>query len=114
MAGVFPAETVMRKSGLTLGYRIVEVTRPCLLGRPGTSLRGHEFHYSTLEPTGELHYACTLSDAEGRAVGHDGLTTRNTIALYSHLHFGSRPEMVADLLTAARRESGHRRSVRKG
>lgn len=114
MAGVFPAEAVMRKAGFTLGYRTVEVTRPCLLGRPGTLLRGHEFHYSTLEPKGELRYACTLSDAEGKAIGHDGLTMGNTIALYSHLHFGSHPEVVNDLLAVARRESGRRRSVRKG
>ncbi|MCC2642927.1 MAG: cbiA [Nitrospira sp.] len=114
MVGIFPAETVMRTSGLTLGYRTVEVSRTCLLGKPGTSLRGHEFHYSVLEPKGDLDYACMLSDAEGRPAGHDGLTTANTIAFYSHLHFGSRPDVVTDLLAVARRESRHRRPVRKG
>jgi len=99
MVGLFPAETVMRKAGMTLGYRTVEVTQSCLLGSAGTSLRGHEFHYSLLEPKGPLHYACTMSDAEGKVVGQDGLMVGNALALYSHLHFASRPEVVASLVT---------------
>ncbi|WHZ21364.1 MAG: Cobyrinic acid a,c-diamide synthetase [Nitrospira sp.] len=108
MAGIFPAEAVMRKAGLTLGYRTVEVTQPCLLGQPGMSLRGHEFHYSALESKGPLHYACSLSDAEGTSIGQDGLREGNTLALYSHLHFGSHPEVASELLAAAR---GSRRTV---
>ena len=103
MVGLFPAETVMRKAGLTIGYRRVEVDQPCLLGQPGTLVRGHEFHYSLLQPTGELRYACTLSDAEERPIGQDGLTASNTLALYSHLHFGSAPDVVTTLLAAADR-----------
>lgn len=103
MVGLFPAETVMRKAGMTLGYRTVDVTHSCLLGPVGTSLRGHEFHYSLLEPKGPLRYACTLSDAEGRVVGQDGLMAGNTLALYSHLHFASRPEVVTSLITHLQR-----------
>lgn len=102
MVGLFPTETVMRKAGMTLGYRTVEVTHSCLLGPAGTSLRGHEFHYSLLEPKGSLHYACTLADAEGKVVGQDGLMFGNALALYSHLHFASRPEVAARLVEAAR------------
>ncbi len=98
MVGVFPAEAVMRNTGMTLGYRSVQVTRPCLLGGAGASLRGHEFHYSVLEPKGQLHYACTLSDVQGKLVGEDGLMVGNTVALYSHLHFASRPEVVTTLV----------------
>lgn len=110
MVGLFPAETVMRKARMTLGYRSVAVTQLCLLGSPGTSVRGHEFHYSQLEPLGQLHYACTLSDAEGKLVGQDGLMARNTLALYSHLHFASRPEVVTSLV-ANLRESQNRSSI---
>ena len=98
MVGLFPAETVMRTAGMTLGYRSVDVKQPCLLGSHGTSVRGHEFHYSRLEPKGPLQYACSLSDAEGRLVGQDGLMVKNTLAMYSHLHFASRPEAAASLL----------------
>ncbi len=114
MVGVFPAEAVMRKNGMTLGYRTVEIAESCMLGGAGTVVRGHEFHYSMLEPTGELHHACTLSDAAGKPVGQDGLTMGNTLALYSHLHFGSHPAVVADLLGTARRLRGAQASATKG
>ncbi len=114
MVGVFPADAVMRKNGMTLGYRTVEIAESCMLGGAGTVVRGHEFHYSMLEPTGELHHACTLSDAAGKPVGQDGLTTGNTLALYSHLHFGSHPAVVADLLRTAYRQRGAQASVTKG
>ncbi len=113
MVGVISAEAVMRKAGMTLGYRTVRLTAPCLLGPAGTVLRGHEFHYSLLEPTGELQYACALSDADGKPVGPDGVMSRNTLALYSHQHFGSCPEMVGHLLAAARRGAGTRTSSGK-
>ena len=102
MVGVISAEAVMRKQGMTLGYRTVRLTQPCLLGSEGTVLRGHEFHYSVLEPTGELQYVCALSDADGKPVGPDGVIRRKTLALYSHQHFGSCPEVVGHLLGTAR------------
>jgi len=114
MVGVFPADAVMRKNGMTLGYRTVEIAESCMLGGAGTVVRGHEFHYSMLEPTGELHHACTLSDAAGKPVGQDGLTMGNTLALYSHLHFGSHPAVVADLLGTAHRLRGAQASATKG
>ncbi|MCS6288633.1 MAG: cobyrinate a,c-diamide synthase [Nitrospira sp.] len=114
MVGLFPADAVMRRNGMTLGYRTVAVTQPCILGRSGTSMRGHEFHYSMLEARGDLRYACMLSDAAGKPVGQDGLTMGNTLALYSHLHFGSHPVVVTDLLGTARRLRGAQASATKG
>lgn len=103
----------MRTSGMTLGYRIVETMQSCLLGPAGTAVRGHEFHYSLLESKGELTYACRLADAAGQPVGHDGLMIGNTLALYSHQHFRSCPEMVTNLLRAARQAKTIRQAVRK-
>lgn len=98
----------MRESSLTLGYRTVETVRACLLGPAGTSVRGHEFHFSVLEPKGEVSYACALADAAGQPVGRDGLMKGNTLALYSHQHFGSNPEIAGNLLKAARQERAAR------
>jgi len=109
MVGVFPAEAVMRESGMTLGYRTVETVRACLLGPAGTSVRGHEFHYSVLEPKGDVQYACTLTDATGQPVGQDGLMKANTLALYSHQHFGNCPEMAINLLKTVREQKAVRR-----
>ncbi len=101
MVGLFPAEAVMQKPGLTLGYRTVELTQDCILGASGTTARGHEFHYSTLAPRGSLAYACALSDARGDSKGQDGLAEGNVLALYTHLHFASRPEIAKALVASA-------------
>ncbi|MDC8448767.1 MAG: cobyrinate a,c-diamide synthase [Nitrospira sp.] len=102
MTGIFPAETVMQKHGLTLGYRTVECTRRCILGEIGVTARGHEFHYSTLVARGPLQYACALNDAGGNSTGRDGLTRHNVLALYTHLHFARQPQVGTALVEAAR------------
>lgn len=103
MVGIFPAETIMRKPGLTLGYRTVACSRRCILGDVGSIARGHEFHYSTLVEREPLQYACALRDADGLSKGQDGLMKGNALALYTHLHFASQPEIAASLVESARR-----------
>lgn len=105
MVGLFPAEAVMDKSGLTLGYRMVEISHDCILGASSASGRGHEFHYSTLVQKGRLNYACVLRDAQGNSKGQDGLTVGNTMALYTHLHFASQPQIAKSLVSSVRRTS---------
>ncbi|MFM8552139.1 MAG: cobyrinate a,c-diamide synthase [Nitrospiraceae bacterium] len=113
MVGLFPAEAMMRKPGLTLGYREVELTIPCAIGRPGLKVRGHEFHYSSLVPNGTLDYACAVTDAKGQPRSPDGLVHGNVVALYAHLHFSSQPAVARALVASARawRQSG---TIRKG
>lgn len=102
MVGLFPAEAVMSKQGLTIGYREVELARPCLLGESGIKARGHEFHYSSLAPRGPLDYGCRMIDAKGAEKGQDGLLVGNVVALYAHLHFSSQPSLAHALVTSAR------------
>jgi cobyrinic acid a,c-diamide synthase len=102
MVGLFPAEAVMHKQGLTIGYREVELAQSCLLGEPGIKVRGHEFHYSSLVPHGPLGYACHLADVRGQERGQDGLLACNVVALYAHLHFSSQPSLAHALVAAAR------------
>src|SRR5437870_4512964 len=105
MVGLFPAEAVMRKPGLILGYRTLELSQDCILGVSGSTARGHEFHYSTLVPKGKLDYVCALRDARGEPKGSDGLIVGNTLALYAHLHFASQPQIVKSLVSSVRRTS---------
>jgi len=113
MVGLFPAEAVMRKPGLTLGYRTVEVAQPCILGASGMTARGHEFHYSTLVSKGPLTYACGLADVRGESKGPDGLSIGNVVALYTHLHLSSQPQIAASLVASARR-TAERASAHQG
>ena len=103
MVGLFQAEAVMQRQGLTLGYRVVEITRPCILGECGVTVRGHEFHYFTVVPKEALAHVCALTDARGDSKGPDGLVLGNVLALYTHLHFSSRPQVAASLVASARR-----------
>ena len=112
MVGLFPAEAVMKKSGLTLGYRTVELSQTSILGVSGVIARGHEFHYSTLVPRGPLDFACSLSDARGDSKGRDGLVLDNVLALYTHLHFASQPTLAAALVDSARRIAVSQRGAR--
>jgi cobyrinic acid a,c-diamide synthase len=114
MVGLFSAETVMRKPGLTLGYRTMELAQECILGVSGTVARGHEFHYSTLVPKGRLDYACALRDAKGLSTGQDGLIAGNTTALYTHLHFASQPKIAKSLVASGRRNSPRLMLAQKG
>lgn len=112
MVGVIPAETAMSRTTMTLGYRELTVTRGGPLGDQGVRVRGHEFHYSTLHPKGDLEYLGHLTDAQGRDRGGDGITVGNVIALYTHLHFSSHPHVPAALVEAARGE-GAMRGIRR-
>jgi cobyrinic acid a,c-diamide synthase len=91
MVGLFSAEAVMQKSRMTLGYREFHITRTCILGEPGTRIRGHEFHYSLMVAHGRPQYAGSMIDAGGHGRGDEGLLVGNAMALYTHLHFGSQP-----------------------
>jgi cobyrinic acid a,c-diamide synthase len=108
MVGLFPAEAVMSRATMNLGYRELRLSEACLLGPTGTRVRGHEFHYSTLKPNGPLHYVGVLTDAQGNDIGPDGLMYRNTLAFYSHLHFGNVPAVAKSLVAAARMKVGSR------
>jgi cobyrinic acid a,c-diamide synthase len=102
MVGLFPAEAVMQKSSMTLGYRTMTCSRHCIIGEAGMTTRGHEFHYSTLVSRGPLDYACGLRDAQGDSKGSDGLVLGNTLALYTHIHFASQPQLAGALVASAR------------
>jgi cobyrinic acid a,c-diamide synthase len=112
MVGVIPAETVMNRMQMTLGYRELTLTHKGLLGEEGVRIRGHEFYYSTLHPRGDLDYLGHLTDAQGRNRGGDGITIGNVIALYTHLHFASHPHVPLALFEAARAGSEAKGTIR--
>jgi cobyrinic acid a,c-diamide synthase len=88
MAGVVGAEARMTDR-LTLGYRCATTTVASPLGPAGTALRGHEFHYSTIEPAGD---ALDLEGRFGRGPG--GFATPRLLASYLHLHLGAAPDLA--------------------
>jgi cobyrinic acid a,c-diamide synthase len=97
MAGVVPADGEMT-GRLTLGYRAATVTAPSPIGDPGTVVRGHEFHYSTVAPAGEaLLFRSRFSERS------DGFATPTLLATYLHHHPGGDPRFVARFVDTCRR-----------
>ena len=92
MVGLIPAVSAMSDRRLTLGYREVESrTDNPLLGR-GHRVRGHEFHWSTLEqPPDPEQSVYRVVDQENRA---DGFQVGSVWATYVHIHLGSDPSLA--------------------
>lgn len=94
LVGAFDVDAVMTNR-LTLGYREVRTKVASPLGAAGTGLRGHEFHYSRVEPTGS---AMTLKGREGSFEA--GFATPRVLASYLHVHLGSRPDVAEHFVRA--------------
>jgi len=64
--------TSFAKRKLHLGYRSARLLSDSVLGRAGTTLRGHEFHYASLQSDiGDAPFA-EIADAQGRSLGKAG------------------------------------------
>jgi cobyrinic acid a,c-diamide synthase len=66
------------------------------VAEPGAELRGHEFHYSVVDPAGDA------LDLEGRfGAGPAGFATPSLLASYLHLHLGADPAPAERLVATA-------------
>jgi cobyrinic acid a,c-diamide synthase len=84
---------------LTLGYRTATFRTETALGPSGTVVRGHEFHYSCLEPPGQaLSMVGTARDA---SVQRGGWASPNLLASYLHLHLAGAPELATEIVRKA-------------
>jgi cobyrinic acid a,c-diamide synthase len=108
MSGVFPMETKLDPKPAGHGYEEVFVDQPNPFLAEGTTLRGHEFHYSRLTQT-DLSDTDTIFRVDrGTGIGNkrDGLIWRNVVAGYLHLHALASREWFPGLLRAAANFAG--------
>ena len=87
MAGLLPVATSYRRRKLHLGYRVARLCGDGILGRPGTRLVGHEFHYaSELSPAASAANALAqVTDAEGADLGFAGHRNGTVTGSFFHL-----------------------------
>jgi cobyrinic acid a,c-diamide synthase len=97
MCGVLDA-TARMTDRLTLGYREARVSTSSPLAEEGASVRGHEFHYSSVEPGAGERPAWELA---GR--GAEGFVAGGVHASYLHTHWAATPELPRELARAAQR-----------
>ncbi len=107
MAGVFPGEIRMGSKQKALGYCKVTLLENTILGRRGTTLKGHVFNWSyytgtiyTLKPDG-FSYAFQLE--KSGSLSYDGLMINNVLASYIHIHFGSKVSCVMNFINSTLR-----------
>jgi cobyrinic acid a,c-diamide synthase len=103
MAGVLPFEVEVYRTIQGHGYAEMVADRPNPFFREGTSIRGHEFHYSRII-TGECASStvCSLRRGTGCGQGRDGWVLGNVWASYTHVHALGTPEWSPGLLSAAK------------
>ena len=87
MAGLIPAVSAMSQSRLSLGYREVEARADGPLLASGQQVRGHEFHWSTLEQP--PHDGESVYRVVNQGNRPDGFRAGSVWATYVHVHLGS-------------------------
>ena len=90
MAGLLPLDTSFAKRRLHLGYRHATTATATPFGPAGTTLRGHEFHYSSIKAEDTTHPLFQARDARGTDLGVMG-TVRGSV-MGSFLHIVDRAE----------------------
>lgn len=97
MAGLIPAVCKMQKRLAGMGYVEARVLQDNVLAKAGEVVRGHEFHYSRMEPhvEPEFEYAYTLSGSKYKTPFREGYISDNLLATYVHLHLSANPELAA-------------------
>jgi len=80
---------------LTLGYREARAATDSVLADAGTTVHGHEFHRTTVEPGHGATPAWTL---DGRS---EGFVQQGVHASYMHVHWAAHPGTARRLVAAA-------------
>jgi cobyrinic acid a,c-diamide synthase len=93
------------------GYTELEVVNTNPFYPVGTTLRGHEFHYSrvTRFDLSPESFAFSMRRGSGILDRKDGVCYKNTLATYSHVHAIGTPEWAEGLI---RRALAYQREVR--
>ncbi|MDF2681292.1 MAG: cobyrinic acid a,c-diamide synthase [Brevibacillus sp.] len=92
MVGLIPGKVTMQKKLAALGYRDVRGKEGNFLLGTEEQAKGHEFHYSTYATDAELPHAYETKGLRGTKP--EGYVQENLVAGYTHLHFGSNPELA--------------------
>jgi cobyrinic acid a,c-diamide synthase len=82
MAGLLPLNTSFARRKLHLGYRTLSDDGALPFSR---TLKGHEFHYSTIESQGEAAPLFSATDAQGHTLGPMGMRKGRVMGSYAHI-----------------------------
>jgi cobyrinic acid a,c-diamide synthase len=103
MSGVLPVVFGFSKRPQGHGYTIVRVEKDNPFYASGSTLRGHEFHYSSVKTWKgrEEDLTFTMERGNGLINGKDGVCVNNVLATYTHIHALGTPTWAAALVQRA-------------
>lgn len=99
LAGLIPMKTEMTKRLQGIGYRRGVFCEDNFLGPRGTTVQGHEFHYSRVTYDEEFPAAYELFKGD-QAVRMDGYARNNIVASYLHLNFSGQQGLLEHWFTS--------------
>ena len=102
MVGVFPTAAQMGKK-LTLGYRQATALQDSPLMQVGEQTWGHEFHRSTLTQESEQPLFQLQGYRSSISLKSEGWRRYQVHASYTHLHFGTQPQLLMRFLNRCAR-----------
>jgi len=103
LIGLFPVDFGLSEKPQAHGYSAFTVEGENSFYPPGTTVKGHEFRYSTVEQW-EGHdeqLVVQMKRGTGFINGRDGLKYKNVLAMYTHLLAPGTPEWATGLIRAA-------------
>jgi cobyrinic acid a,c-diamide synthase len=105
MVNALPLQFVLEQKPQGHGYTILEVKKENPYFPVGEVLRGHEFHYSKplIIPTKRINPVFKVRRGFGLDGQRDGLSRKNLLATYTHMHAAGTPLWGKGLFKAARR-----------
>jgi cobyrinic acid a,c-diamide synthase len=110
MVGAVPSDAIMTDR-LTLRYRSMTADHDHLLASSGTTVTGHEFHRTSVEPR---HGEAAAWSVDGEPIGFSsdpaGIGRKSVHASYWHVHWAGYPNLVQRFANAVH---DHARTMRR-
>jgi cobyrinic acid a,c-diamide synthase len=103
MVGLFPVDTVLERKPQGHGYIQVEAVAENPFYQPGTTISGHEFHYSYVTGLNhpEARYVFQIKRGHGMDGARDGICMYNALGTYVHVHALGEPQWAQGLVKRA-------------
>ncbi|HZK53081.1 MAG TPA: cobyrinate a,c-diamide synthase [Desulfosporosinus sp.] len=93
LAGVIPMKSEMTTRLQGIGYRRGVFREDTFLGPRGTTVQGHEFHYSRVTHDQQFPPAYELFKGD-QSTRMEGYARENIVASYLHLHFSGKSQLL--------------------
>lgn len=105
LAGLIPMKSTMTRRLQGIGYRRGVFREDVFLGPRGTTVQGHEFHYSNVTYDQEFPPAYELFKGD-HLDRMEGYARDNIVASYLHLHFSGQSELLEHWFTSRSEKIG--------